>query len=195
VTYAAIWNEELSSDPAAFGETLDRWLAYLEEIRADSVVEGAIVLHRRGGARRWFRADRVPAAQPAPASDQVLRVFAANDHLAALEDDAALLDESPCVVARAHAEQELALGDGGYVVESMTLVLDEGLGFRAGIDQNTASLLPFLDGSRTLREAIDAAARARGVDGDDLEAFRTGALEIARTMLALGFLAFSPQSG
>ena len=62
-------------------------------------------------------------------------------------------------------------------------------GFRAGIDQNTATLLPFLDGSRTLREAIELAAASRGVDSDDLDAFRSGAVEIARTMLELGFLA------
>ena len=70
----------------------------------------------------------------------------------------------------------------------MTLVLDEGLGFRAGIDQNTASLVPFLDGSRTLREAIVSAARARGVEASDLPAFTRGALELVRTMLELGFL-------
>ena len=91
-------------------------------------------------------------------------------------------------MGRTRAEQELAFGDGGYVVESMTVVLDEGLGFRAGIDQNTASLLPFLDGSRTLRDAIELAAVSRGVDENDLAAFRAGALEIARTMLELGFL-------
>ena len=80
------------------------------------------------------------------------------------------------------------MGDGGYVVESMTLVLDEGLGFRAGIDQNTASLVPFLDGSRTLREAIDRAAQARGIESEDLPAFTRGAVALVRTMLELGFL-------
>jgi methylase of polypeptide subunit release factors len=194
VTYAAIWNEEVSGDSTAFGKTLDRWIAYLAEIGADSVVEGAIVMQRRTGARRWFRADRVPAAHPAPASDHVLRVFEANDRLAGLEDDPALLDESPRVVDRAHAEQELSFRDGGYVVESMTLVLEEGLGFRAGIDQNTAALLPFLDGSRTLRDAIEAAARSRRVDAEDRDAFTVGALEIARTMLALGLLALGPDA-
>jgi SAM-dependent methyltransferase len=188
VTYAAIWNEELSSDSAAFADTLDRWLGYLAEIGADGVIEGAVVLHRRSGAPRWLRADRVPATHPAPASDHVLRVFDGNDHLAELAGDEALLDESPRVAERARAEQELTFGDGGYVVESMTIVLDEGLGFRAGVDQNTATLLPLLDGSRTLREAIEAAAASRGVEGGDLDAFRAGALEIARTMLALGFL-------
>ncbi len=189
VTHAAIWNEELARDPGLFGATLDRWIGYLAEIGADAVIEGAILMRKRTGAPRWFRADRVPAGHPAPASDHVLRVFEANEYLAGLDDVSALLDRSPLLVERTRAEQELAFGDGGYVVESMTVVLDEGLGFRAGIDQNTASLLPFLDGSRTLREAIELAAVSRGVDADDLAAFRVGALEIARTMLELGFLA------
>jgi hypothetical protein len=118
----------------------------------------------------------------------VLRVFDARDYLAALTDDDALLDESPRVVDRVRVEQELSFGNGGYVVESMTLVLDEGLDFRAGIDQNTASLVPFLDGTRTLRAAIDNAARTRGVDADDLPAFTRGAIELVKTMLELGFL-------
>ena len=70
----------------------------------------------------------------------------------------------------------------------MTLVLDEGLGFRAGIDQNTASLVPFLDGTRTVRDAIDSAARARGIGEEDRQAFTSGALALVRTMLELGFL-------
>ena len=188
VTHAAIWNDELVGDPA-YGETIDRWVGYLEELGADAVIEGAVILRRRSGARNWFRADRIPSGRPTPASDHVLRVFAAHDHLTALADDEALLDESPRVVDSVRVEQELSFGDGGYIVESMTLVLDEGLGFRAGIDQNTASLVPFLDGTRTLRQAIEDAARARGVDDEDLETFRAGALGLVKTMLELGFLA------
>lgn len=99
------------------------------------------------------------------------------------------------VVDSVRVEQELAFGDGGYVVESMTLVLDEGLGFRADIDQNTASLVPFLDGTRTLRQAIDDAAHARGVDREDLQAFASGALALVKTMLELGFLSGTERSG
>jgi methylase of polypeptide subunit release factors len=188
VTHAAVWNDELAGDSDAYGETLDRWVGYLEELGADAVVEGALILRRRSGVRNWFRADRVPEGRPAPASDHVLRVFDANDYLRATPDESALLDESPRLVDRVRAEQELSLGDGGYVVESMTLVLDEGLGFRAGIDQNTASLVPFLDGSRTLREAVACAAQARGVESEDLPAFTRGAVALVRTMLELGFL-------
>jgi SAM-dependent methyltransferase len=188
VTHAAVWNEELAVDPGLYGETLDRWVGYLGELRADAVLEGAMLMRRRATANHWFRADKIPAGRPTPASDHVLRVFEANAYLEALEDDAVLLDESPRVAERVRAEQELSFGEGGYVVESMTLVLDEGLGFRAAIDQNTASLVPFLDGSRTLRQAIEDAARSRGVEREDREAFTAGALALVRTMLELGFL-------
>ena len=188
VTHATVWNDELAGDADAYGETLDRWIGYLEQLEADAVVEGAVVLRRRSGARNWFRADRIPPGRPTPANDHVLRVFEANDYLSTTRDDETLLDESPRLVERVRAHPVLSIGRGGYVVESMTLVLDEGLGFRAGIDQNTASLVPFLDGSRTLREAIGCAAHARGVDDEDLLAFTRGAVALVRTMLELGFL-------
>ena len=188
VTHASVWNDEQAGDPGTYGETLDRWVGYLRELGAHAVIEGAIILRRRSGARNWFRADRIPPGRPSPASDHVLRVFDAHDYLTALTDDDALLDESPRVADRVQVEQELSIAAGGYVVESMTLLLDEGLGFRAGIDQNTASLVPFLDGSRTLRDAIESAARVRGVDADDLPTFTRGALELVKTMLELGFL-------
>jgi protein-L-isoaspartate O-methyltransferase len=195
VTHAAVWNDDQAGDPATYARTLDRWVAYLDELGADAVIEGAVILRRRPGAHNWFRADRIPAGRPTPASDHVLRVFDAHDHLTTLAADEALLDESPRVVDRVRVEQELAFGDGGYVVESMTLVLDEGLGFRAGIDQNTASLVPFLDGTRTLRQAIDNAARARGVEREDLQAFTRGAVALVKTMLELGFLSRTERSG
>jgi methylase of polypeptide subunit release factors len=188
VTHAAVWNEEEANDAAAYADTLDRWLNYLREHKADAVIEGAIILRKRSGVTNWFRADRIHGGGTAPASDHVLRVFEAHDYLTGLENEEALLDETPRITDHVRVEQELTIGNGGYVVETMTLVLDEGLGFRAGIDQNTASLVPFLDGTRTLRRAIDEAARARGVDVEDVRAFRDGALSLARTMLELGFL-------
>jgi methylase of polypeptide subunit release factors len=187
VTHAALWNEEQAGNHDAYAETLDRWVSYLEELRAEAVAEGAVILHRRSGVENWFRADRIPAGRPAPASDHVLRVFDAHDYLSALPDDA-LLDESLELVGGVQVEQGLSVADGGYVVESMTLVLDRGLGFRAGIDQNTASLVPFIGGTRTVREAIECAARARGVQSEELPAFTRGAVALVKTMLELGFL-------
>ena len=146
------------------------------------------ILRRRTRARNWFRSDRIPAGRPEPASDHIQRVFRSQAYLSDLPDDAALLDEKFRLVDRARVEQELHCSDGGYVVDSMTLVLDEGLGFRAGLDQRTAAIVPLLDGRRALRESIDAAATALGLGPDDREAFTAGALGVVREMLELGFV-------
>ena len=187
VTHAAVWNEELARDPERYAETLDRWIDYAELLGAHGIAEGAVVLRRRAG-RNWFRADRIPAERQAPSGEHVLRVFAAHDYLSELDDESRLLDEPVRLVDTVRVEQELVCRDGGYVVESMTLVLEEGLGFRAGVDQNAASLIPLLDGRRPLHEAIARAARSRGLDDEDAQAFSSGALGIVRTMLELGLL-------
>jgi protein-L-isoaspartate O-methyltransferase len=188
LTHAALWNEELKGDAKAYAETLDRWVGYLEELGAEAVLEGAALLRRRTSDRNWFRADRIPPGRPEPASEHVQRVFRSQSYLSGLTDDSALLDETLSLVERARIEQELHCRDGGYVVDSMTLVLDEGLGFRAGVDQRTASIVPLLDGSRPLRQTIDAAADGLGLESDDREAFTRGALGVVREMLELGFV-------
>jgi methylase of polypeptide subunit release factors len=188
LTHAALWNEELKGESEAYAETLDRWVAYLENLGAKAVLEGAAILRRRAGRRNWFRADRIPPGRPEPASEHVQRVLRSQSYLSELADDAALLDERLHLVERARIEQELHCRDGGYVVDSMTLVLDEGLGFRAGLDQRTAVLVPLLDGTHPVRESIDAAANGLALGPDDREAFTRGALGVVREMLELGFL-------
>ena len=189
LTHAALWNEELKRDPTFYAETLDRWVDYLAQLRAEAVLEGAVIMQRRSAARNFFRADRIPAGRPEPAAEHVRRVFDNQTYLSGLPGEDALLHETLRVVDRVRIEQEVHCAEGGYVIDSMTLVLDEGLGFRAGMDQKTAALVPLLDGSRTLRASIDAAADGLALDSDELEAFTRGALAVVREMLELGFLA------
>jgi methylase of polypeptide subunit release factors len=187
LTHAALWNEELKRDPA-YSETLDRWVAYLEGLGAKAVLEGAAILHRRTGDRHWFRADRIPPGRPEPSAEHVERVFRNQLFLSSVQEDSTLLDETFRLVERTRIEQELHAGDGGYVVESMMLVLDDGLGFRAAMDQRTAALVPFLDGTRSLGESIVAAASTLGLADPDTETFERGALAVVREMLELGFV-------
>jgi methylase of polypeptide subunit release factors len=190
VTHAALWNEELKGDAAAFGDTLDRWVAYLHGLDADAVLEGALLLQRNTGRRHWFRADRIPAGRPEPAAQHVERVFC-NQRLLIDLDETAILEQRPRLVESARIEQELHVRDRGYVVDAMTLVLDDGLGFRAGMDARTAALVPFLDGTRSVGAAIELAADTLGVDGDERQAFSRGAVEVVREMLELGFVVSS----
>ena len=156
-------------DPAAYGETLDRWAAYLDRLGATAVLEGALILHRRTGGRKWFRADKIPPGRPEPAAQHVERVFRNRSFLSDVGDEA-LLEQTLRLVEHTRVEQELHCREGGYVVDSMTLALDEGLGFRAGMDQRPA-LGPFLDGTRSLEEAIAAAVHALGLALPDVDTF------------------------
>ena len=190
VTHAALWNDELRGDDATFGDTLDRWVTYLRGLEADAVLEGAVLLQRNTKGRHWFRADRIPAGRPEPAANHVERIFC-NQRLLSNLDDTTILEQRPRLVESTRIEQELHSYDGGYVVDAMTLVLDEGLGFRAGMDQRTAALVPLLDGTRSLGAAIDLAADTLGFDGADREAFTWGAVDVVREMLELGFVVTS----
>jgi hypothetical protein len=187
LTHAALWNDELKHDPASYSETLDRWVNYLEDLGAEAVLEGAAILRRRTRDRNFFRADRIPAGRPEPAAEHVRRVFDNQTYLSCISDNTPLLNQRLQLADHLRIEQDLHCHQGGYLVDAMTLVLDEGLGFRARLDQKTAALIPLLDVARTLSETIDAAATVLALEPDEREAFTFGALAVIREMLELGF--------
>ena len=73
-------------------------------------------------------------------------------------------------------------------VDDTGLSLDEGLGFVAQIDRYTASILPRLDGTRTVRQAIGAAAREHDIASDRRGSFTEGARGVLLRMYETGFL-------
>ena len=112
---------------------------------------GAVVLRRRSGSSNWVRLDEIPIDRLEPATVHTLRIFEAEDYLAALPDESALLEERFELVDAHRLEQELVCKDGRFEVESQTLVLTEGLAFRAGLDRSTAMLLPHFGRGRACR--------------------------------------------
>jgi hypothetical protein len=89
-------------------------------------------------------------------------------------------------VPKAVAEQRVRFHDGEPEVERMQLLLDEGLGFQAGMDEQVLQLLTQLNGSRTLREALAEVAKSNGVT--DIDGYTRAGLPAARRMFELGFL-------
>ncbi len=189
LTHAANWLHPLAEDdPDGFEGELDRWTAHLRRLEIGAVGYGAVTLRRRGGVRNWTEADALPLERLEPASDHTLRVFVARDYLEGLADDRALLD-APLALAEPHRlEQTLRCEKGGFWVESQTLVLQDGLGFRVAIDRPTASLLPHLDGENAVRDVLARVASELGLEESDGERFMTAALPVVRRLLALGFL-------
>ena len=202
---AAAWTRDATESAAAFGAALDRWTASYHELGIESVAYGALVLRRHasttgaaatrtpsgvvarpgsagadsGPAQSWSRGASLPPRALEPASGHLLRMFAGVD--AASAGDEALLDLRLSLAAAVRFEQVVSPSDA-WTVTSASLQLEEGLGFRAEVDEPTLRLLRTLDGTRTAREAVVATL------GEDALADATA---ILRGMLETGFLAIS----
>jgi methylase of polypeptide subunit release factors len=185
LTTAAGWNQTESGDPARYAEHIDKWMAYYRELDIRGIAYGSLVLRRRQGAN-WFRTDPLPPGRLRPASDHILRIFAAQDLLAASDDEDLLLGERIRVTAKATVEQRVRFPGGSPRIEEMSLTLDEGVGFQAGLDAKVLLLLTLLDGTRTLREALVEAAKRDGAS--DTERYVRAGLPVARRLFELGFL-------
>ncbi len=184
LTTAKNWNEQDATDMDEYGRVLDEWLAYYERLRIEAIAYGAVILRRRDAATNWVRVDPLPAGRLHPASDHIQRVFAAQDHLAEIADDAALLGERFRVVPALHVSNSSgASGRDG----SLELSLDEGVGFQAAIDVNILALLQRLDAGR-LREALSAAATTGGIGGADRTRFVSAGATLARRLYGMGLI-------
>jgi methylase of polypeptide subunit release factors len=189
ITHAAEWLKPLAhQDPDGYREALERWLDYLERLGIEAIAHGAVILRRRSGGRNWTRKDSVPLERLEQASEHVLRVFAAQDYLEALEDDRGLLDARFALVERHHLEQTLACREGRAELQGTVLVLEEGFAFRTGLDVHTAQLVPLLDGRRPLREVLAQRAAEMGLGNEDAVRFEAAALPVVRRLLELGLL-------
>jgi methylase of polypeptide subunit release factors len=188
LAHAAGWLRPLAEvDQEGYEAALDRWVAHVAGLGVDAVGYGAVVLRRRSGGGSWLREDTLPLDKLEAAGEHTLRVFAAGDLLRSLGDDE-LLDTRLALTPHHRLQQELTAGDRGFVVRSQTLELTDGLRFTVGVDRHTASLLPHLDGSRPLREALAAAAITFELEPAEREAFLPAALPVVRRLLELGFL-------
>jgi methyltransferase family protein len=180
---ATVWNRELLDRPQAYADALDRWLDYYQRLGIEHLGYACVVLRKRTDGRDgWFESQPLPRAALRPAGRHVRRLIATRDRLDAVSD-AGLLGRALRVVDNAVVTQETRFADGRWHGESLTFRLDEGLPFSAELDLQTARMIRALDGSRTLREALEGAL------DDDAER-RTG-VSLARMMLAVGFLDFA----
>jgi hypothetical protein len=189
VTYAGIWTR--TRDREAYAAALDRWIGYFEELQAVAIAGGAVVVRKRAAAANWTRADHVAGSIATPAGAHLERVFAAEDYLAALSGDDALLDHAFETTRDHELQQRFKFDDNGYVIDSAQVALVGGLTFHGTVDKYAIQLLSRCDGHRTLRAIAEEIALEAGAA---VPAFTAMAASIARRLIAMGFLV-SPQIG
>ena len=182
-TYAGIWTRTRDRD--AYAAALDRWIRYFEELEAAVLALGAVVLRKRAAGPGWVRADHLADSITAHAGPHIERLFAAEDRLAALASDDALLDSTFTTAADHQLQQRLKIENGRYVLDGAQVALTGGLPFHGTVDPYAIQLLGGCDGRRTLRAIAEEIAAQAGVS---VPQFTAAAADIARRLIAMGFL-------
>ena len=172
--HAAGWNDHLTS--GELDGALDEWTGYLQELGANWVSEGAVVLRRRAGARNVVRADAVDEDELEYAGEQLERVFDAF---------ALLAEEGDGVIGRV----SLRLADDTRLVEeldrsgdvlSATFRLEEGTWPELDVDSGVADVLLALGDGSTVDEAVAHTGESapEGLRNAVLDLLELGFLEV-----------------
>lgn len=189
--YAVGFNRSLAPiDPDRYSENIDRWLDYDQKLGIEAIGYGAVVLRRREGAN-WVRADTIHQSVRGPAGEEVVRLISSQDLLASLPSPDAVLDLVLSTNPNHRLEQMLRPRDGGYTVEEASVILEEGLTFRAAVDVYAMQIVVRLDGKRTLREILEEARLEMQPEMPAAE-FATASVRAVRRMIELGFVLPAP---
>jgi methylase of polypeptide subunit release factors len=182
--YAAAWNRPYRTNPELYGAAIERWAAYFDELGVEAISWGCLILRKRPEGRNWFFSYTSATDRITGASDQVLRLFDAQDYLAVTSAED-MLGDAFTVPDDHRVEQTIRLRDGGEMIERNVLRLDTGLRFEVSIDAATERVLALLDGKRPLGDVL---AEAAEITGAPPEAFFRSAVPVMRRMVELGFV-------
>ena len=182
-TYAAVWTR--SRDRDTYTATLDRWIKYFDELGLQAIGLGAVVLRKATPDTGWVRADYLPDNIAAPAGAGIERLFAAQDQLVRLSDEALLAQTYRAAPEHALLQTLTFKHGAGYVVDGAEVRARGGLPFRGTVDPYSTQLLSRSDGTRPLSEIAREIAIAHDLDTQKFTAACAG---IARGLIASGFL-------
>ena len=171
---------------ATYAIQLDKWLDYYRGQGIARLALGGAILRKRRASRNWVHCeDLAGAAVATDAGEQIQRVFAAEDFLAGLASDDALLDCRVSLHPDHLLEQKLVAGEGGWVNQALILAPASGIERRAAIDTRVLLLLPQCDGRRTVRELIAIVGES---DGTDFATAAASGVPLIKCLLRAGFL-------
>ncbi len=188
VGYAMTWmRNSQQAESTDAGERLERWLKYYESLGAGKISFGAVIMRKRGNAKNWKRFDLLDrAAALGMASDQIQRIFEAEDLLRGLTDENSLLEGTFRVAAAVSVEQRTVLENGMWRHSPLRLHVDEGIEYTAAIDEHVMSLLTGLESGETLHEVT--VNLAKGMQAEPRSIVPV-ALAIIRSLMRKGVLA------
>jgi len=181
--HAATWNKQLAGKPGELARALDAWTAYLAEIGAGWVSEGAILAHRRSGRRHSARVDGIDDDALETAGEQVRRAFAGRAALAELRRADELLGARLELAMRLELEEDVVPRRSGNATTGARVQLVDG----------TSSTVETTPGALDVVRRLDGTASLRRLLGRDAPSVRRDALSVCRELLELGALEVKPR--
>jgi len=187
IGYASNWlRDEGAGGTKDYGRLLDEWLAYYGQLGIRRISTGAVILRRRSGGTNWIRAEQAPpGGASGPCSDQIQRVFAAQDLLESLSDERELLEKSFVLAADHELQYSMAAESGRWSVRQAVLRQTQGFAFSGEVDRLLSTILVRCDGRRTLGDVVSQVAAE--VRADPEQAARAATAVIGK-LLESGFL-------
>ncbi len=184
ISYASSWlSRDAAVPPEKFPETLDRWLEYYDCLGIGKISFGALVLRRRTGVKNWVFSDRASEYRAkGPCSDQLKRIFAAQDILDSGKD---ILGLRFILTSEHELTQTLEADEGTWKVSSAQIRQSGGFPFTGNVDRLMATLLAGCTGERTLGELVRDIARGLNMDPGKIEA---PCVDLMGKLMQKGFL-------
>lgn len=187
VTYALMYRDERGAGPV---DDVIRWLDYYRSLGIEYIASGVVILRRRSGGENWVRRFKLDGYPMLPAGEQLMHLFAATDFLQSADDDD-LLDARLALAPGHRLEQRLVWADGSYTAHDAVLRLGP-LPLSGTASPESLRVLFGLDGTCTLRAAMDATAAEFEIDSAELV---TRLLPELRELAARGFLRLATPGG
>jgi len=187
LAYASGWlSYEHGRNPDQYSRALDEWLSYYENLGIGLISFGAFILRRRTAADNWLRAERAPEGQAnSSCSEQIQRIFAAQDLLKGLASEENLLDKAFVLTADHQLEHVLQAERGQWVVQSAQLRQTKGFPFIGNVDRLVSTVLAGCDGRRTVGRLVKDLAAGLKLDVGQIT---PGCIAVMRKLLETGFL-------
>jgi methylase of polypeptide subunit release factors len=185
ITYASSWLR-YEDNFEAHQRLLDEWLAYYERLGINRISFGAIVLRRRSGHSNWIRADKAPSGKiSGSCSDQIQRIFSAQDFIEGLRDDGDFLKKSFRLIPDHQLEHVLQLENGNWAVKKALLKQTRGFQFIGDIDSFVGTMVAGCDGQRSVGELLNDLAARFGLASEKIA---PDCIRVIRKLCETGFL-------
>jgi len=184
--HAAEWNSHLAGDPEAFGQAVDEWEEYFEQLGVRWVSEGAVLLHRQPDGRQSIRLDVVEEDDLDDAGDQIQRAFEGWVALRALGTGGGLLDSRVSVAMPLRLERDLEPQGSRAVDVEGRIELADGMKQALDASADAQEVIASLDGGLTLRGVLEATGDRLDLSDDELEQLQDEVVDVVELLIELG---------